>query len=471
MTASPKAMIANLAERRQRLKEEGQRLLSGRSAQQLMSTLNADSLLYDKDQLPDVRPFEEGLKKQLLDAATPTTAYNRFDCQWLLDTGLEFLTRAISLRDDGRELSLRATTDLLERWRVGKELEITKLNIEHLESEALGHEDQFEALGRIEVGLSPHVKANPKKQEDVLFNKELYELQARRSAARWAADLLRSRAETQKLSLELVKTMQDTLRNRSGETGHALNYKERIEAIKLAFLQNITEGYSRLRAAAEGVTVVYGAAAAGPGTPPLPIKIFPDLQSSKEVEIGYADRLMDWVRDTLFVLERLHAYAHEYRLLVSLKTMQARNKGVFQPVAGGKYGFTLSKADLGNMSYLRVSQLRVHVVPRQFNNTDEVSYRVRYASYSGRLSLPSQGALGSISMEVLSLPEFRFGDAEGYAERSGPHLQSASYRNANPVGDWTLSLNGSHHADAADAAPYDIWVELVVLGVRRPGQA
>ena len=54
-----------------------------------------------------------------------------------------------------------------------------------------------------------------------------------------------------------------------------------------------------------------------------------------------------------------------------------------------------------------------------------------------------------------------------HSEVPGKRLQSASFKNANPIGSWTTTMPPVHHAEVAESQPSDVWVELAVLGTRR----
>jgi hypothetical protein len=455
----------NIAAYRDQLKSAKAGMSEAKGLRQKLSVLNSSGGKGDLDSVPDVRPFEEELKKHLMANYVKATAYNRFDYHFLLDSGLEFLTRAVSLRDDGKELGLRAMNDLLERWKSKKEFDLAQLNIQQIESEASGQRQYAEALSKIIEGMVPLIKPKPKNVEEAGFAKEYYELQAKQANAIQSSDLLKERSEAAKLSLEITALLNQTLEDRISEKGHALNYGERIAAAKQAFLQNVTEAFFRLLAASEGLTVIFPPNP-GDANSELEITKFPNPLREDLAEIGFVDRLLNWTRRTLFALERIDSFSHEYRFVLSMSVMKDRGKGTFVPAAG-KYGFTLAKADIGGLNFPRLVSLDVHVVPRTLTANSLAEYRTKRGGYAGRVSLPQQGAVGG---EVLQLPDFKFGDAEDFADARNKSLQSSSYRYANPLGEWSITMPSINNTETAESVPQDVWVEIVVLGTRRPGQ-
>jgi hypothetical protein len=455
----------NIAAYRERLKWAKEEMSQVRGIRQKLSVLHSSEGKGGMDSVPDVRPFEEDLKKHLVANYVKTTVYNRFDYHFLLDSGLEFLTRAVSLRDDGKELGLRAMNDLLERWKSKKEFDLAELNIQQIESEASGQRQYADALGKIIEGMMPLIKQKPKNIEDASFAKDYYELQAKQANAIQSSDSLKERGDAARLSLEITALLNQTLEDRISEKGHALNYGERIAAAKQAFLQNVTEAFSRLLAASEGLTVIFPPNP-GDANSELEITKFPNLLREDLAEIGFVDRLLNWTRRTLFALERIDSFSHEYRFVLSMSVMKDRGKGTFVPAAG-KYSFTLAKADIGGLNFPRLVNLAVHVMPRTLTANNAAEYRTKRGSYPGRVTLPQQG---SVAGEVLQPPDFRFGDAEEFADSQSRSLQSSSYRYANPLGEWSVSMPSLNNTETAESIPQDIWVEIVVLGTRRPGQ-
>lgn len=438
-----------------------------RNFREAWNVLKTDSYFVGKDVLPDIIPFETDLKSHLLANQVRSSAYNRFDYAMLLDSGLEFLSRALSLRDDGQELSLRAVNDLLERWSADKDLELARLNFDNAESDIAAQGAYAESLRKIEATLMPHIKPSSGKMDDVRLMMDYAELQARRANVQSAMESLQLRQKSAGLALQRMELMNDALIKRNSEPGHALNYKQRIAVTKQAFLQNITEAYSRLLAASEGVSVIFPAVPSDPYNE-LTVPRFPNIVKGNISEIGFVDKLMSWARETLFTVERINSYSHEYRVLLSLKALadqKAGNKAVAVP-GTGHYTLWLKQQDLPGLANLRILHADLHVVPRKIPLTDEADYRIKHATYSGNITLPEQGAVGA---EVLTLPRFYFGDASVYGDEPSKALSSAAFRNANPLGEWNIVISTKSNSESTENPAPDVWLELIVAGTRRPG--
>lgn len=423
-----------------------------------------DDYFYGKqDSLPDITAFEVGLKAHLLKNQIRSSVYNRFDTSMLLESGIEFLSRALTLRDDGQQLSLRGVNDLLERWKADADLQVSRLNLEVGESEIRAQATYSEALGQIITDLMPHIKVSPKKMEDVRLSMDYNELLARKANIDYSKDIAASRQKIAKVSLDNIEILNDALAKRNTQPGHALNYKERIDATKKSFMQNITEAYSRLMAASEGLSVLYPNS--NDPLNELNIKKFPNIVKEELNEISFADALLSWARETLFIVERITSFSHEYRLLLSMKTLGPPK--VESTVNSGRYKIIIQKEDFFNLTNLRIMHVAVHIAPRKFTSTDEADIRIKNANYSGNIRLPNQGMIGS---EALLLPTFYFGDARTYGESQGPSLDSSAFRNASPLGEWNITINQKAHSEQTETPVPDVWLEIIVFGVRRPGQ-
>jgi hypothetical protein len=437
---------------------------------QVVLAVKGESYTPDEDTLPIVQPFEEGLRKYLEKNQIEPSIYNRFEYAGLLNSGLEFLTRALALRDDGQELSLRAFNSSLERWRAGKDIQLAQMHIDDANGDIYAQDSLAEALGKIEQLLMPHIRPESKhiEMEDLRLLMDYNELQARHASAISSRDALRAKQLTAQNGLQTMQILNEALQKRNEMPGHAMNFGERISTTKGAFLQNMTEAYSRLLAASEGLSVVFLGAANEPNSS-LRISPFPQIVSNDLPEVGYVDTLMQWTRGTLFTLERINGFSHEYRVLLSMTALskQASAK-VF--AASGHYTFTLNREDLSDLSNLRILHLAVHVMPpTTFSPVNEqTKYRAQHSSYSGSVSLPQQRAVNGSGV-VPSLPRYYFGDATVYGEDPGKRLSSVAFRNAYPLGEWNITISNQSHSDIVANAPDDVWLELIVAGTRRLG--
>lgn len=438
---------------------------------QVVRALGAQYSFGGEDSLPIVQPFEENLRKFLQKNQVPSGIYNRFEYSGLLNTGLEYLTRAMALRDDGQELSLRAFNSSLERWKTEQEIELAQNQIDDAGGEYYAQEALAKAMSNIEGDMMRFVRPIDKHTEldQVRFQKEYQEIQARHAGAVSAMDAVSAKQLTAQKRLQTMQVLNAALKKRDEMPGHAMNFRERIANTKLAFLQNMTEAYSCLLAAYEGISVVLPTMNDASDAA-LRLAPFPNLLSKDLNEIGYVDVLMRWARATLFALDRVQAFTHEYRMLLSM-TALGKQPSAKLSAANGRFIFNLNKEELPEFNNPRILHLAVHVMPSPPKLSDLKEpdrFRAQHGSYSGTVRLPQQNAVPG-SGTVPALPRYYFGDATVYGEDTGKHLSSVAFRNANPIGEWVITISGQSRADIAANPPDDVWLELVVAGTRTVG--
>lgn len=447
----------------------------------------------------EVDPIELSLTRYVAENPVKPAIANCFDYEMLLNSGLEYLVRAVSQRDDGQELSLRAASSIADEWKRDREIESVERNLATLKLEIENQEASVRSMDASLVLAELHMNKKGARKVDFQVDSEYRNLKLRRASAAAGANILRQRLLSATLELEQMRLLRSVLKLRSLEAGNALNFRERIEVAKRSLFQNAAEAYYRLEAAAKGIHSIFGDLVKA-----IP---FPAIQGTGESEIGYVDRLLTWARATLFILDRLHTQSQEYRVTLSLKRLselkppsakfteglqEINNNFPFggffgrgsQGQGGGdsilsnllhvttvvpvvSYELKLGPEHFAEMRNLRLIGMAISILPSPGLVTKEEEFIAHNVEKCGTVALPKQILNG----KDLTLPLMPFGDAGPYGENRASQLTAHLFRNINPCGTWIFTMPKSTHLNAVSNSPSDIWLELTVAGVRIEGSS
>lgn len=445
-------------------------------------------------ELSEVDPIELSLRRYVAQNPVRPAIANCFDYEMLLNSGLEYLVRAVSQRDDGQELSLRAASAIADEWTRDREIESIQRNLATMELEIESQERSVRSMDASLVLAESHMNKKGSRKVDFQVESEYRNLKLRRASTADGTGILRQRLLSATLEFEQMRLLRSVLKLRSLEAGNALNFRERIEIAKRALFQNAAEAYYRLEAAAKGIHSIFGDSVKA-----IP---FPAIQGTEESEIGYIDRLLTWARATLFILDRLHAESQDYRVTLSLKRLSELkppsakiNEGMqgidnnfpfggffgkdSQGQGGGdailsnllhvttlvpvvSYELKLGPEHFAEMRNLRLIGVAISILPSPGLVTKEEEFIAHNVEKCGTVALPKQ----ILSGKDFTLPLMPFGDAGPYGENKASHLTAHLFRNINPCGTWLFTMPKFTHLNAKSNSPSDVWLELTVTGVR-----
>jgi hypothetical protein len=406
-----------------------------------------------KYKLPDITPFETDLANALNQASPPGGDFQRLRYEFLLDSGIQYLVRAIALRDDGQELALRAVNDFLSRWKSQRDLEIAAGD---LTSGAFSKE--LEALEG-QLRSLEDTKKHEHSSDDALFELHKGLLEAEIVRVKGMVEAKKLQAEQNRLSLRVVYILNAIISQRNTQHGHALNHIERIAVAKSAFRQNFLEAHSRLKAVASVLPLIF----ASTQTPDAEAIVFPRFPTvSAFNEVGFVDTLLAWAREVVARLDRITRFDTDYRIVISKLEYEFTTK----QKSGTAYTFkpTLTAEHFPGLSDLRVRNVRVSTVPATpTDNANTDQFRKYHGVRRSTVTLPDQRRFGN---ETISVPKLTIGDSSTYSA-SGTQSDISSVLNATPLGTWDISIGEREHGNdtATPEPPYDIWLEITVRGL------
>lgn len=422
------------------------------------------------------RPFESGLYDDLVQPNHDLTddKYNIVAYDALLSRGIDYLTRALSIRDDGIEYSLRYMNDFLERIEGYNAIKASNIELAEKGPFQLTIEAE-EAMGSL--ASSPETDTNLNNLEKLTQQRNLAE--ANRALKR-AESLKRQFEEAKKrlaerYSIALARNLQ------AQSSGGALNYVERISSLRDAYAENIREAYSLLRAAHNGLKLVYpGLFRSGSSAPKY--DVFPEfVQPVRNLEIGYSDDLLEWARHVSHSLNRYYGRAQEVVVLWPVAhdafsenskqytNLEALKKGETIKFNIDEDGFEPVKEGLSGLSDLQVQSVDVlwvgyegHLSTAGRRNL-ELTNTVRSGWVRPPIFTTDQGPVAA--------PTHYFSDAAAINTSLETPVLEQSIRNCSFVGDWQLKLgpinydpyNGGEPNSLA--RPVAIFLKAVLRGI------
>lgn len=396
--------------------------------------------------LRDYKAIESGILRALKDNTdVQPQHFNQRHVEYLIQTGLDYLTRAIAQRDDGQELVLRAMhedltsvrlefeRDQLQRSVQDGELELERQAMEaRVAAERARDESRLAGVGS---GLSERQVARLRVAEKALAAKEAEISEAR-------------------LKIKLNDRIHTKIKEARSKAGGALNFEQRIAVHREAFLLSFIDGYVRLRCASKGFYEVFSDAKQAQELE----QDFPVLEEA--TEIGYMDRLLNWGRRATSLLEKLLRRDVMYTLVISKSKYEANHPArqtgsnlTFEPV--------LTAEHFQSLRNLRVVAVRVAVPPQSFAATDLNNYRSHFSKRSAQVELPPQRDQDGLDAAPVRVP---LGDV-GRIEDESEATEVPSLINAKPLGTWSVRIaNKSSHwiLDAEDVGPSDIFLQITV---------
>lgn len=418
----------------------------------------------DLDQLAVLLPpLESGLSDHINNNANNlnTNSYNLWAYDRLIERGVDYLGRALVNRDDAMEFSLRYLNDLWGRYNVFLEL----------------REDDAE-LGP-DGSLVKSIAADTVLANELAAGGDLDPVDGER------ANILRMKADAQHLKdLIPLKTQRleharkrlagrfriaKSQNEQAAMSGGALKFKERIERLRKAFKENMLEAYWLLRAADEGLTVVFehiGQTREESGYERF--RPFPEVQG--DTEIGYADKLLEWARHASFLIDRDLHRSSEVRLLFYVAGQTVRKEQLDALNAGGLVKFEIPKARFGAFTELRAVSARVFWLddqPQDIDPSSGVHYHEKSMAFSGVLQAPTIEVNGKRHRP----PELRFTDAVSLSADYEPAHLDQAMRNCRPYGTWELQFDPEPNYSGLQAPRVSesnmeyVFVEIIARGV------
>ncbi|WP_146348516.1 hypothetical protein [Falsiphaeobacter marinintestinus] len=397
----------------------------------------------------------------------------------LLHSGVDYLVRALAIRDDAMELSLRMFNDVLDRWIAAYEF--------------VNSNAELAPDGPVEQ----QVKADLDFAKKMIDAAELFKNEGEKRKAIAEAERVSVLAATKRNSIEksrkILKTRFDVALARNSQAeipGSALNIGERISTLRASLKENLREAYRFLFLANEGLKIVYPKMFDQDGNE-INFSMFPSLTDPQEGDegTGYADKLLGWARQVSAAVDREQSGRIELRSIFAVAQTDSPNllseelkalndgeivrfstvrdkSGELIEVFGGLRDVMLVSAKVfwwdTSIPPGSVSGSELSIAVHQLNNV----------MHGGRLTPPK--------MNHVDIDESRFSndfmDAMSiYSPMREYDSTRQAFRNCNPEGEWSLKFNkqtnypptdfgGSHLTDYSlkmDA----VFVEFVVTGI------
>ena len=427
------------------------------SAEQLYKFDNLDKNAGTKNhkkRVIDVTPFEKGLNtvlsQQDVNRKTyPNLDYNHLDYAELLESGISLITRASILKEDAEELVLRGVNDILERWKIYKENLQLKFDYEQgFETKRItAKEKLIESLTAIVDQRKK--RSNKRLKIDYLLT------EARISNLKHEIEIDEQRLSSLVTQLTIQDQWNTALLARFFIPGSANNYLEKLSIYRRMFNDNLVEGNKRLKIALEGLTDVYPEAHVGARSFPK-FQLFPTPNYNQE--IGYTEALLNWSRDTLFVLDQIKSKEQQQKYVFSLR----------EKVGGKKFQAYLHAFFRGSVQNIDFTETDFDSARNPRLLKMNIKFLSNHITPDSREKLLEHINIYSIVCQPPNGQRFYFGDVKNDSNIVTSNMIPSFMKNTNPIGKWSFqSSNGNPFVGPGGslikkATPYDIWIEFIV---------
>lgn len=394
---------------------------------------NIPELLNDAGEVPVLEPIDTGIIELLkpIELADPNKYYNPLQVESLLDQATIHINACLKRQEEAQELEDRAVNMALEWQLIQKLYDIDK---EELKAEENVYSDMLSKVVGKQTSLS---------------NNE-GEVSATENSSNSIKDYEKSIRKLKKERIDAIKLNNDLIKRKSLLVGNALNYLERFQNVKQLFQEDIRQVYSMLKAAEEGLKIVYQI------NNPLP-----DITDN-----GYLYLLYIWLKQTINKLEDDLQQDYEYTLLIPLRVGLAvkdqhikfyENDNMFKQARNTRYlKITIPQEIFPGMKFIRLRGLNVRI--RREN--EDVNKAFVNEVWNTIVTLPKQRMSNDEQIEIpkayISAYTMKSkGDISSHDQFHGIGLY-----NASPIGEWEIELprQGSR-GNSIDDNMNDIYLE------------
>lgn len=207
-----------------------------------------------------------------------------------------------------------------------------------------------------------------------------------------------------------------------------LNYADRIDAIEKRAAVDLREAYSRMKAVAEGLMIVFGLPA--PDLPWVP-KASNDAINGKLLQ-----EMITWLRAVALLLSDVAARDQDYVYSISLRQFLGQNS--FEKMRDAKtprWDFDVDAHRFAGLKYIRLRGISLEV-----DSASDTSYGFVMSPPVQAANIYQVGQAATPIQQIIG--DCWVGRARAHASPRDPEIVgSRVLNNASPIGRWTMAPN------------------------------
>lgn len=363
-------------------------------------------------------PVDKGLDKLLADIAkeSPDKYYNPLEVESLLQKAGFHLNLCLDRLDETQRLEDLHVRRTFELEQLENRLALDKKEIELVESE-------FEELISQAIMSQTELQENPTGR-----------IKGNQESVIKVRDFEKMSRDFDRVRLKVAQNFADKIKAKSKLEGNALNYAERYKNLKSLFQIDVKEAFKVMKAAEEGLKIVYGIYT------PLP-KLKPS---------GYVFELYSWLKQIANEVEQIVRSDIEFTMSISmfygLNTFNTERRWLNSDadyknaLNAGRFKFDLKSEDFPGMTKVRLRgvNLRVRANDPKFSNPGISD------AWNLILKLPIQ-KFATDPNKSIEIPDLRI-DAYTMVNKSEKtssfDFHTNGLTNASPFGDWEIQIPG-----------------------------
>ena len=219
------------------------------------------------------------------------------------------------------------------------------------------------------------------------------------------------------------------------EPGGAFNYVEQMDKIRLQYERDIREALARIKAANEGLKLIYGYNEALPEAITLQLNLVNENKKGQQTACSVLEDSFVWVGDALAWLSNNSMVDQAYTMSISIR-QTVGDKKWYEGRRSGQWKFEIPESFFPDQKYVRLRGISVYVSGIRAKGV-----------WMGRIDLPKRSfchhSSGRVAdLDQASIPPILIGRISKRNREFQRGIAGASIiHNASPFGEWRVSLN------------------------------
>ncbi|MDR4496745.1 MAG: hypothetical protein MRK02_02285 [Candidatus Scalindua sp.] len=219
------------------------------------------------------------------------------------------------------------------------------------------------------------------------------------------------------------------------EPGGVLNYAEQMDKIRLQYERDLREALAGIKAAYEGLQLIYGYNKALPVSIASQVKLENQDKKGQQTPCSVLDDSVVWVSDTLAWLGNNSMIDQKYTMSISVR-QTIGDKKWYEGRKSGQWKFEIPESFFPDQKYVRLRGISVYVSGIRAKGV-----------WMARVDLPKKSfchhSFGRVAdLDQTSIPPILIGRISKRNRTFQQEIAGASIvHNASPFGEWRVFLN------------------------------
>ncbi|MDR4503562.1 MAG: hypothetical protein MRK01_02070 [Candidatus Scalindua sp.] len=237
------------------------------------------------------------------------------------------------------------------------------------------------------------------------------------------------------------------------EQGGSLNYVDQMDQIRLQFERDFRQALARIKAAYEGLRLIYGYKTELPESMAQQLHGARAAKEVREVSYSLLDECFVWVNDAVQWLDNTSLLDQNYTFSISIR-QAVGDKKWYEGRKIGQWEFEIPESSFPDQKHVRLRGISAYISGSRAGGV----WMTRVDLPKRSFSYHKQGRV--VDLDQSSIPSIRIGRISNRSRTYRPESAGTSLIfNASPFGKWKVFLN--ERSTAANILDSDEEIELV----------